>query len=115
MTIPTPIKLVVGDDWEFPFTYKDAAGAAIDLTGYSVGGDILWPGGKLPMTPPGGTAVLLDQSVTANRGKFTLTLDRTETIKVPPKKIGTHIRAYLVTAQGDIRSFPAWPLDVDER
>ncbi len=115
MTAPAPIKLVVGDDWEFPFTYKDAHGLTIHLGGFAVGGDILWPGGKVAMTPPGGTADLLDQSIEAMRGKFILTLDRSETIKVPAKKLGTHLRAFLVTAQGDIRSFPAWPLDVEER
>jgi len=115
MTAPAPIKLVVGDDWEFPFAYKDANGLAINLSGFFVGGDILWPGGKIAMTPPGGTADLLDQSIEETRGKFKLTLDRSETIKVPVRKLGTHLRAFLVTAQGDIRSFPAWPLDVEER
>ncbi len=115
MTDITPIRLVVGDDWEFPFSYKDANGLAIDLTGFAVGGDILWPGGKIAMTPPFGTADLLDQSIEATRGKFKLTLDRAETIKVPAKKLGAHLRAYLVTPDGDIRSFPAWPLDVEER
>jgi hypothetical protein len=40
MTAPAPIKLVVGDDWEFPFTFKDANGLTIDLGGFAVGGDI---------------------------------------------------------------------------
>lgn len=115
MTTPSPIKLVVGDDWSFPFTYKDASGSPIDLTGFTVGGDVLWPGGKLSMTPPGGTAVLLDQSVPANKGKFVLTLGKSETLKCPPRKLGTHLRAYLVDANQDQRSFPAWPLEVDER
>jgi len=115
MTAPSPIKLVVGDDWIFPFTYKDAAGAPIDLTGFQVGGDVMFPGGKLSMAPPGGSSVLLDQSVTGNRGKFILTLDKSESVKCPPKKIGTHLRAYLIDPAGEKRSFPAWPLDVDER
>lgn len=115
MTTPTPIKLVVGDDWTFPFTYKDAAGEPVDLTGFTPGGDVLWPGGKLPMTPPGGTAVLLDQSVEENKGKFILTLDKSETIKCPAKKLGTHLRAFLVDANQDVSSFPAWPLEVEER
>lgn len=115
MTTPTPIKLVVGDDWTFPFTYKDTAGTPIDLTGFTVGGDVMFPGGKLSMAAPDGSAVLLDQTVSANKGKFVLTLYDAATLKCPAKKIGTHLRAYLIDPSGDKRSFPAWPLDVDER
>jgi len=110
MTDPTPIRLVVGDDWAFPFTYKDATGQPINLTGFTPGGDVIFPGGRLAMS-----ARLLDQSVLENRGKFILDVDKSETNRLPSKKLGTHLRAYLVDASGDQRSFPAWPLDVEPR
>jgi hypothetical protein len=113
--MPDPIRLVVGDDWVLPFTYRDSAGAAIDLTGFGVGGDVLWPDGRLSMTPPNGDAALLDQSVEANRGRFTLTLSRDATIKVPVDKPGTHLRAFLITPEGEVKSFPVWPLCVEAR
>jgi hypothetical protein len=110
-----PIRLVVGDDWVLPFTYRDSAGVAIDLTGFGVGGDVLWPDGKIGLDLPNGSAVLLDQSLEATRGKFVLTLDRAASTKIPANKPGTHLRAFLITPDGDIRSFPAWPLCVEAR
>lgn len=115
MTAPTPIKLVVGDDWEFPFTYKDADGNPIDLTGFVPGGDVLWPGGQISSSAPDGEAILLDQTIEENKGKFLLKFDKSASVTVPPRKIGTHLRAYLIDANEDRRSFPAWPLQVDER
>lgn len=37
-----PIPLRVGDDWGLQFTYKNAAGAAIDLTGKTISG-VVYP------------------------------------------------------------------------
>lgn len=115
MTTPSPLKVIVGDDWVFPFTYKNETGSPIDLTGYEVGGDIVFPIGKISIKSPGGSAIILDQSNTDNKGKFILTLFRSETVKCPIRKTGTHLRAYLIDSLGIKRSFPAWPLDVDER
>jgi hypothetical protein len=115
MTDITPIRLVVGDDWIFPFAYRDAAGIPIDLTGFGVGADIIHPGARIAAVAPDGDARLLDQNVDETRGKFIISFDRSTTIRCPAKKIGTHLRAFLVTPEGDIRSFPAWPLDVEAR
>lgn len=110
-----PIRLVVGDDWVLPFTYRDSAGAAIDLSGYGVGGDVLWPDGRIAFAEPNGGAELLDQSAEATRGRFVLTLNRAATIEIPASKTGTHLRAFLITPQGEMKSFPAWPLCVEPR
>jgi hypothetical protein len=110
-----PIRLVVGDDWVLPFTYRDGVGVAIDLTGFGVGGDVLWPDGRIAIDAPDGAVELLDQTVEANRGKFVLSLGRAATVKVPVGKPGTHLRAFLITPDGDMRSFPAWPLCVEAR
>ncbi len=110
-----PIMLVVGDDWVLPFTYRDSAGVAIDLTGFGVGGDVLWPDGRITFAEPNGGAELLDQDVEETRGKFVLTLDRAATITIPVGKPGAHLRAFLITPQGDIKSFPAWPLCIEAR
>jgi hypothetical protein len=110
-----PIRLVVGDDWVLPFTYRDSAGAAIDLSGYGVGGDVLWPDGRIAFADPNGGAELLDQSAEETRGRFILTLDRAATIRIPANKPGAHLRAYLITPQGEMKSFPAWPLCVEPR
>jgi hypothetical protein len=110
-----PIRLVVGDDWVLPFTYRDKDGVAIDLSGYGVGGDVLWPDGRITIDAPDGAADLLDQTFEVNRGKFVLTLSRAATIKVPVGKPGTHLRAFLITPGGEMRSFPAWPLCVEAR
>ena len=93
MTDPLPIRLVIGDDWVLPFTYRDKDGVAINLSGYGVGGDVLWPDGRIAFAEPNGSAVLLDQSIEETRGKFVLTLHRAVTIKVPTNKPGTHLRA----------------------
>jgi hypothetical protein len=110
-----PIRLVVGDDWVLPFTYRDQDGVTIDLSGYGVGGDVLWPDGKISFAEPNGAAELLDQSLEATRGKFVLSLDRTASTKIPANNPGTRLRAYLITPQGDMRSFPAWPLCIEAR
>lgn len=110
-----PIRLVVGDDWVLPFTYRDKDGVAIDLAGYGVGGDVLWPDGRIAFVPPDGVAELLDQAADESRGKFVLSLNRAATIKVPVNKPGTHLRAFLITPDGEMRSFPAWPLCVEAR
>ncbi len=115
MTGVTPINVVSGDDWVFPFTYTDAAGNPIDLTGYTVGGDVIWSIGRASMASPDGSAVLLDQSIVGNKGKFVLTLHRAATERVPIAKQDTHVRAYLIDPGGNMTSFPAWPLAVEAR
>jgi len=115
MTDPVPIRLVIGDDWVLPFTYRNKDGVGIDLSGYGVGGDVLWPDGRIGFAEPNGGAEILDQSLEATRGKFVLTLDRAATIKAPANKPGTHLRAFLITPDGEMRSFPAWPLCVESR
>lgn len=115
MATPTPIKLVVGDDWELPFTYKDAAGVPIDLTGFTVGADVIWTGGMISASGSAGEVILSDQSVTANRGKFVVKFDHSASATVPPRKCGTHLRVYLVNSASDRRSFPAWPLEVEAK
>lgn len=110
-----PIRLVVGDDWVLPFTYRDSAGAAFDLTGFGVGGDVLWPHGRIAIDAPDGVCELLEQSAEETRGRFVLTLNRAATLNIPTNKPGTHLRAFLITPEGEMRSFPAWPLCVEAR
>ena len=110
-----PIRLVVGDDWVLPFTYRDSTGAVIDLSGYGVGGDMLWPDGRIAFVEPNGGAELLDQSAEETRGRFVLTLVRAATIRIPANNPGAHLRIYLITPQGEMKSFPAWPLCVEAR
>ena len=36
-------------------------------------------------------------------------------VDIPASKTGTHLRAFLITPQGEMKSFPAWPLCVEPR
>ncbi len=115
MSIPSPIKLVVGDDWVFSFALKDSDGFPIDLTGFSVGGDIVYPGGRLGMEYPSGSATLADQTTLVGKGRFTLKLFRVQTVNCPVMNIKNHLRVYLTYPNGDKQSFNAWPIEVEDR
>jgi hypothetical protein len=46
-TVPLP--LILGDDWSWAFAYKGTSGAALDLTGALLAGELFYPYSAIPI------------------------------------------------------------------
>lgn len=95
---------VQGDDWSFPATLKDQAGAAIDLTGYTFLA-------QARTRASAGVAFTLTVTVTdAANGVVTVTVDAATTADIGP---GTYVWDLQWTdAAGDIRTILAGTITV---
>lgn len=107
----------VGDDWRgrlaFAFTYQDATGAPIDVTGWTPSGQI-WSGPDavpVRLTVANGRAALTDPA----NGRFELSLEAAATAALPVDQPGTvvpptRLQARIADGSGNVGTLDLVPI-----
>ena len=94
----TTIQIQPGDDWSAPATFRDEAGALINLTGFSVTASIRWEGGSVAVT-----AAIASP---ASAGIVNLSMDEAATAQVPMGNV-SRLRLRLVSGGGQTTTYYA--------
>ena len=98
----TPTTLVIGDDWLWDIVIKNSAGAVVDLTAYTIGGEFYTPNaaGPLQLTVANGRIILANPS----QGEFLIRIEDAVTQTVRPQPIPSptsRVQVYLTDASGN--------------
>lgn len=74
------LTIVRGRAWAFPCAWQDDDGGAIDITGFSVAGELTWPGGGRAVLTEGNGGIVV---TSAAGGAFKVVLSAEQTALLP--------------------------------